>query len=156
MLSEHTSSANHFCYRRSRDYFFRPFSFPLSTLKCNPRQGLAQATNYSTDGTGGNDMVPRQLGRVAIISSIGGLRPTGLGLPAGGVVDRSLLLLRKHCFFSFRLLVAVAAGDGMIKDPLLVAAAADDGVLRTGSIDTSLLTPRPGTWPASAGWVRLT
>ena len=90
-------------------------------------------------------MIPRRLSRVAIISSIGGLRPTCLGLPAGGVVDKGLWLLRKNYFFSYRLLVVVAAGDGMLKgrllvaardgmlkDRLLVAVAAGDGMLKDG------------------------
>lgn len=75
-------------------------------------------------------MIPRRLGRVAIISSIGGLRPTCLGLPAGGVVDKGPWFLRKHCFLLHRLLVAVAAGDGMLEDRLVVAAAAGDGMLK--------------------------
>ena len=66
---------------------------------------------------------------------------------AGGVVDKRLWLLRKHRFFSCRLLVGVpasdgvlkdrqlvvvAAGDGTLKDPLLVAVAAGDGALTDG------------------------
>ena len=116
MLPEQTSSNNAFAIREVAIMSSVRFLFSLSTLKCNPRQGLAQAVNYSTDWTGGNGMIPRRLGRVAIISSIGGLRPTSLGLPAGGVVDNRLLSLRKHCFFSYRLLVAVAAGGRMLKD----------------------------------------
>ena len=131
MLSEHTSSRNLFCHTPSRDYFFRPiFSFSLETLKCSPRDGFAEAINYSTDVSGGNGMNPRRLRRVAIISSIGGLGPTCLDLPSGRVVDKSLWFLRKHCFFSYRLLVAVAAGDGELKDRLLVAVAAGDGMLK--------------------------
>ena len=66
---------------------------------------------------------------------------------AGGVVDKRLWFLRKHYFFSCRLLlgvpagdgmlkhrqlVVVAAGNGMLKDRLLVAVAAGDGVLTDG------------------------
>ena len=53
-----------------------------------------------------------------------------LGLPGGGVVDKGRWFLRKHCFFSYRLLAAVAAGDGMLKDRLLVAVAAGDGMFK--------------------------
>ena len=49
---------------------------------------------------------------------------------AGGVVDKRLWLLRKHCFFSCRLLVGVPAGDGMLKDRQLVVVAASDGMLK--------------------------
>ena len=107
-----------------------PFARSALPLKCNPRQGLAQVNNYSIYFTGGNDMMPRRLCRVAIISSIGGLRPTCLGLPAGGVVDNGPCFLRKHYFLSHGLLVALAAGDGMLKDRLLVAVAAGDGMLK--------------------------
>ena len=103
-------------YVKSRLFLPSTFQFSLATLKCNPRQGLTQVNNMSIYFMGGNDMIPRRLGRVAIISSIGGLRPTCLGLPAGGVVDKGPCFLRKHCFLSHRLLVAVAAGDGMLKD----------------------------------------
>ena len=75
-------------------------------------------------------MIPRRLGRVAITSSIGGLRPTCLGLLAGGVVDKRLWVLRKRCFFSYRVLVGVPAGDGMLKDRQLVAVAAGSGMLK--------------------------
>ena len=51
------------------------FRFFLATLKCIPRQGLAQVINYCLDVSGGNGMSRRRLGRVAIISSIDGLRP---------------------------------------------------------------------------------
>ena len=92
----------------------------------------------STDVSGGNNMIPRRLSRVAIISSIGGLRPACLGLPAGGVVDKCLRLLRKNQVFSYRLLVAVAAGDGMLKGRLLVAAG--DAMLK----DRLLVAVAPG------------
>ena len=82
----------------------------------------------STGGPGGNDMIPRRLSPVAIMSSIGGLRPACLGFLAGGVVDKGLWL-RKHYCFSYRLLVAVAACEGMLKGRLLVAMAASDGML---------------------------
>ena len=72
--------------------------------------------NYSSDASGGSGMIPRRLGRVAIISSVGGRRPTCLGLPAGGVVDKVLWCLRKHYFFSYRVMVAVAAGAGVLED----------------------------------------
>ena len=49
---------------------------------------------------------------------------------AGGVGDKRLWLLRKHCFFSCRLLVGAPAGDGMLKDRQLVAVTAGDGVLK--------------------------
>ena len=75
-------------------------------------------------------MSPRRLGRVAIISSIGGLRPTCLGLPAGDVVNKGPWFLREHCFLSHRLLLAVAAGDGMLKNRQLVGVAAGDGMLK--------------------------
>ena len=38
--------------------------------------GKHENLDHSADHTGRNDMIPRRLGRVAIISSIGGLRPT--------------------------------------------------------------------------------
>ena len=63
-------------YVKSRLFLPSMFRFSLATLKCNPRQGLAWVNNHSTDQTGRNDMIPRRLGRVAIISSIGGLPPT--------------------------------------------------------------------------------
>ena len=46
-----------------------------ATLKCIPRQGLAQVINYCLDVSGDNGMSRRRLGRVAIISSLDGLRP---------------------------------------------------------------------------------
>ena len=49
---------------------------------------------------------------------------------AGGVVDKRLWFLRKHCFFSCRLLVGVPAGDGMLKDHQLVVVTASDGMLK--------------------------
>ena len=51
------------------------FRFFLATLKCILRQGLARDINYCLDVSGGNGMSRRRLGRVAIISSIDGLRP---------------------------------------------------------------------------------
>ena len=63
-------------YVKSRLFLPSIFRFSFATLKCNPRKGLAQVNNHSTDHTGRNDMIPTRLGRVAIISSIGGLRPT--------------------------------------------------------------------------------
>ena len=50
----------------------------LATLKCYPKQGLAQAMNYLMEVPRDNGMIPKRLGRVAIMSSIGGLRPTCL------------------------------------------------------------------------------
>ena len=81
----------------AKSRFVLPSIFPLSlsTLKCNPRQGLAQAINYSTDWAGGNGMIPRRLSRVAIISSIGGSTRAGA---FALVITRGLLSFRQSAF----------------------------------------------------------